>query len=80
MPVTIKGSLDRSRGTVRVGIANVPSDMANAVEAAIGSTVTFENSATGKARPFPVMRETIAGGRVKFYADVFVPGLTLIVL
>ena len=77
MPVTIKGSLERSRGTVKVGIVNVPSDMADTVGAAIGSTATFENSATGRTRQFPIMRETLVGGRVRFYAEVFVPGFIL---
>lgn len=78
MPVTIKGALERSRGTVKVGIVNVPSDMADTVWAAIGGTATFENSATGRTRQFPIVRETLDGGRVRFYAEVFVPGFILI--
>jgi hypothetical protein len=78
MPVTIKGALERSRGIVKVGIVNVPSDMADTVWAAIGGTATFENSATGRTRQFPIVRETLDGGRVRFYAEVFVPGFILI--
>ena len=79
LPVVVKGAMSKGDKSVKLGIANVPSSMADSVGSALGEYLTFVNSASGNTRQCAIERETLDGDRVRFYAKVSIPGFVLIV-
>ena len=79
LPVVVKGAMSKGDKSVKLGIANVPSSMADSVGSALGEYLTFVNSASGNTRRCAIERETLDGDRVRFYAKVSIPGFVLIV-
>ena len=78
LPVAVKGAIADDGKSVKLGIVNVPSAMANSVGSALGEQLAFTDDATGRIRRFPIQRETLDGGRVRFYADILRPATLMI--
>ena len=78
LPVAVKGAIADDGKSVKLGIVNVPSAMANSVGSALGEQLAFTDDATGRTRRHPILRETLDGGRVRFYADILRPATLMI--
>lgn len=79
IPVTVRGVIDAEKGTVKLGILNVPSSMADDVEAKLQGNVAFVKDGSTRRRPLPLVREDLEGDRVRFSTEVAPQGLILVV-
>ena len=70
LPVVVKGTIAVGGKSVKLGIVNVPSSMADSVASALGAQVVFTDTVTGRTRQYPIERKTLDGGRVRFYATI----------
>lgn len=78
LPVVIEGTITKNDKSVKLGIMNVPAEMADEIGNALGSEVVFRNVSSGSTRRFGISRESLDGGRVRFFSKIFVPGFMLI--
>lgn len=79
IPVTVRGVIDAAKGTVKLGILNVPSAMADAVEPKLQDNVAFVKDGSTRRRPLKLIREDLEDDRVRFSTEVAPQGLILVV-
>ena len=70
LPVVVKGAVAEEGKSVKLGIVNVPSAIADSVGSKLGAQVSFTDTATGLTHQYPIERKTLDGGRVRFYAAI----------
>ena len=79
LPVTVKGDFAADGESVKLGLLNVPSSMADAIATKIEGHVTFLRDGRKNERPLSVYRENLADDRVRFWTKIARQGLMIVV-